>query len=612
MIDYHFSHSWQIQSSSTPEQLWPVLSDTNRLFRDLGELPVEQTSLSHKNRQGVLELTYEPLHRTDMWEEEPIQWEAPYHLSVKRAYKSGYFKELLFSIDINAVEGGSIVTFRYRGEANRFTGYLFNKRRFNSRFKFRLKNLVQSYDQSIAGNSLPENRNGFISLPNARRWDLYIEQLTKVSGNESISKLLIHTIRTGNESELRRLNPNHLSKLWDKPLSAVLKVLFFAAKIDLLNFSWNVLCPECKSKVKNIKKLKEITDPVFCSHCEHDFNVDFHQALELTFQPHPLVRKLTKKTYSFANPAEQPYVNLHITLNPGQKRFVKMNLKEGFYKIFSHSGDEVIYAQIDQNGLNNATIHFKNNRAKTQEVYLSTTPNLIIHNQSSEKMIVQCENIDRENFSVSAAEVTSWQLFRNLFPQELIRDKKKLNANNLTILFTDLYNSSDLYRKDGDESALGIVMDHFDILEQAIIEERGAVVKTIGDAVMAIFPKPVNAVKAFYKADQIFKTGPDGDSPIELKGGIHTGNCMAVTLNNRIDYFGNNVNIASRLVDFAQGSEVVISSESYKCPDLKDYLRTRTNSLRVHSREVTLKGFDDEPFEILKMSEKMSPLRLVV
>lgn len=614
MLDYTFSYSWQIQSSSSPEQLWPLLSDTNRLFKDLGELPVEPASLSRKDKKGHRELTYEPLHRTDMWEEEPYQWEAPYHLSVKRNYKSGYFKELLISVDISDNPFGSNVTFRFRGEVNRISGLLFKKRRFGKRFKYQIKKLVQRYDKAISNRNVPDSRHRIIRLTSPRRWEMHLEKLTGVSGHSAISERLIHTLQKGNDAELKELKPTRLAELWEEPLDKVIKVMLYAAKLHLLNYRWIVSCPDCKNSIKKIDKLQEITDPVYCNHCKTELNVDFHQALELVFEPHPLVRKISRKTYCFGSPAAQPHVDLQITLNPGQKRFVKMNLREGYYKIYSDGSNEVIYAQIDRDGLTNATIYFSQNRHEREDIYLNTTPNLILHNQTDQKMVVRCENLNREIFNVSAAEITSWQLFRNLFPTELIRNEKKLNAKNLTILFTDLFNSSNLYRQDGDESALGVVMNHFQTLENAVISERGAVVKTLGDSVMAIFPTPAHAIKAFYKAEKMFKKyNQEAEaSPIKLKGGIHTGDCMAVSLNNRIDYFGNHVNIASRLVNFANSSEVVISSDAYECPELKEYLRGKHNILRVHSREVTLKGFDDEPFEILQMSRNDSPLRLVV
>src|SRR6056297_2045327 len=213
MIDYDFSHSWQVESSSTPEQLWPILSDTNRLFRDLGELPVEQTNLTHNSRKGYRELTYEPLHRTDMWEEEPYQWEKPYHLSVKRNYKSGYLKDLLISVDISPIESGSVVTFRFRGETRRLTGYMYIKWRFNSRFKFRIRKLVHSYDQPNCARRIPSNTRDRRWLPYPRRWDHFTDRLSNISREREISTLLIKTIQKDDDSDLKQLNPQKLALL---------------------------------------------------------------------------------------------------------------------------------------------------------------------------------------------------------------------------------------------------------------------------------------------------------------------------------------------------------------------------------------------------------------
>ncbi len=58
------------------------------------------------------------------------------------------------------------------------------------------------------------------------------------------------------------------------------------------------------------------------------------------------------------------------------------------------------------------------------------------------------------------------------------------------MLFTDLKSSTQLYREIGDATAFGRVMNHFDVVKKLIAEEDGALVKTIGDAVMAVFRRP--------------------------------------------------------------------------------------------------------------------------
>ncbi len=85
----------------------------------------------------------------------------------------------------------------------------------------------------------------------------------------------------------------------------------------------------------------------------------------------------------------------------------------------------------------------------------------------------------------------------------------------------------------GDAPAFGRVMSHFDVLREVIAEEDGALVKTIGDAVMAVFRRPVAALRAILKAQQALASPPEGVRPLLLKAGIHVGPCIAVTLNDR-------------------------------------------------------------------------------
>ena len=86
--------------------------------------------------------------------------------------------------------------------------------------------------------------------------------------------------------------------------------------------------------------------------------------------------------------------------------------------------------------------------------------------------------------AATAAEVTSLQTFRDLFSREILRPGESISVGSLTILFTDLRDSTILYRQVGDAPAFGRVLDHFIVLREAITAEDGAVIKTIGDEVM--------------------------------------------------------------------------------------------------------------------------------
>src|SRR5207237_10051197 len=125
---------------------------------------------------------------------------------------------------------------------------------------------------------------------------------------------------------------------------------------------------------------------------------------------------------------------------------------------------------------------------------------------------------------------------------------QRLKIPSLTFLFTDLKGSTDLYERVGDLVAFDLVKEHFRILNEIIASERGAVVKTIGDAVMATFATPDRAVAAAIRMrDAMANLGEQRhQTNLLLKLGIHEGPCLAVSLNDRQDYFGQTVNIAAR------------------------------------------------------------------
>jgi class 3 adenylate cyclase len=100
------------------------------------------------------------------------------------------------------------------------------------------------------------------------------------------------------------------------------------------------------------------------------------------------------------------------------------------------------------------------------------------------------------------------------------------------------------------------------VLHDIVAAESGAVVKTIGDAVMATFATPERAVAAALRMrDGMRKLNEtSGHEDLLLKIGIHEGPCLAVNLNDRQDYFGQTVNIASRVQNLAM-SRAIFATE---------------------------------------------------
>jgi len=157
-------------------------------------------------------------------------------------------------------------------------------------------------------------------------------------------------------------------------------------------------------------------------------------------------------------------------------------------------------------------------------------------------------------------------------------------------MFTDLRNSTKMYREIGDAPAFGRVREHFEILEKAVAAEGGSIVKTMGDAIMAAFRHPVSAVRAIWVVQK--QIAARGDPPLSLKVGIHHGPCIVVNLNDRLDYFGSTVNITSRLPNFSMGGEVILSEPIRNDPEVIEFLERHAlpNSLTRFQGEI--RGFD--------------------
>jgi class 3 adenylate cyclase len=165
------------------------------------------------------------------------------------------------------------------------------------------------------------------------------------------------------------------------------------------------------------------------------------------------------------------------------------------------------------------------------------------------------------------------QTFRDLFRSETVSAEEGIALKDITIIFTDLKGSTELYDAIGDPKAYYLVRQHFETLGKVVASFEGATIKTIGDAVMATFLTPLDGLKA---AVGMLKGIAEFNQKIRekliLKIGIHRGQSIAVTLNERLDYFGQTVNIAARVQGLAGPGEVYITQAVYDFPGVKEYL----------------------------------------
>lgn len=131
----------------------------------------------------------------------------------------------------------------------------------------------------------------------------------------------------------------------------------------------------------------------------------------------------------------------------------------------------------------------------------------------------------------------------------------------VTILFADICKSSRIYEVLGDQKAREVVAEILNRLTDITVANKGKVIKTIGDAVMSIFDSPDNAADAAKK--MMAAMGRDFSKtintlPVNIHAGFHHG---PVVMDNE-DVFGDAVNIASRLADYAKPKQIVTTQST--------------------------------------------------
>ena len=219
------------------------------------------------------------------------------------------------------------------------------------------------------------------------------------------------------------------------------------------------------------------------------------------------------------------------------------------------------------------------------------------HNRGPRDRTLVIEDRGWASEALTAHEVTTMQAFRDLFADAVLRPGDEVEIRRVALMFTDIKGSSDLYNRVGDALAYGWVRQHFAVLAGAVRRHDGAVVKTIGDAVMAAFSNPLDALAAAVEirddiADfnrTLAAPGEFGEVAIIVKLGLHCGPCIAVTLNDRLDYFGRTVNLAARLQAESRGGDIVLSEAMLAEPGLPEALERLSPSAET----ARVKGFSE-------------------
>ena len=447
-----------------------------------------------------------------------------------------------------------------------------------------------------------------------------LEQLAEaVPGDGDLLGVFEVFVRTASDDALVRINPRLFSQRYGFTTASVVELFLHARKLGLLTMEWQYVCPGCGEIVERLTSLTSATAHYFCQVCSADRDTDLSDFVEVTFSVSPEIRR-SRYHDPWSLQPEEHFFGYRFTrsgvvdngiplrdhlrrcaalcafVEPGETETFSVTAEPGF--LWLTNGPALIVGDARTSECRSFAFEYTGTRSKGFRAEIAAGPvEVAFTNATDERYALMIANLpDHYELKMqpflSGAELLSNQTFLDLFATETIVAGEGLAVRHLALLFTDLQESTALYDRIGDMKAFDLVRLHFGYLRDCISRNSGALVKTIGDAVMASFVDPLDALRAALdmRAQIAQFNAQAGSDPIGLKVGLHAGACLAVTLNDRLDYFGQTVNIAARVQSLARAGEIVITDDVLSLPGAADLVA----GLRIDSSGVDLKGIAGE------------------
>jgi class 3 adenylate cyclase len=451
----------------------------------------------------------------------------------------------------------------------------------------------------------------------------------KQTADPAVADALAALIDHGEDHELNRINVLDFSRRAGLDEERVISGFLHASRLGLLDLTWNVLCPGCSGVLDAHDTLKSLRpDDYHCGLCSCGYEPSVDEQVEVAFTVSPKIRRIAahdpnslplweyyKQIFwssgidldkgSFASLSEDVTLDA-LELPAGEKAVLSLQLPPQFIIAFepvTHSAHFIDVQGEPTRERQQLALIYNKAHPPTGSITLRPGPlRLSLDNQAGMRTLPTVfvaadalhKLLGKRKPFLTAKRMLTNQTFRDVFKADNLNIDQRLKITSLTFLFTDLKGSTALYERVGDLAAFDLVRAHFRALLEIISSEKGAVVKTIGDAVMATFVRPEHAIVSGLRMraamDELNRQR--GTDDLVVKIGIHEGPCLAVMLNERQDYFGQTVNIAARVQGLATSQAIHVTGPVIDAPAVAAILDKE--AITPIQKEAALRGIADK------------------
>jgi len=558
-----------------PEAIWPFVADSARI-NELAGMPAYKVT-EQADAQGrihrLASIKYGPIGVK--WEEDFGEWQENRHLSQTRHFINGPFGRFVAAAEVYPEGTGSRMVFSAEFECLGVLGFLAKLSgqigREGDKRLGAIERLIRESETTdqIAGATARE-----AAKPAARRrLRALIADLARDPASHGLAPRLADFLLHAPIVALRSIRPVSLARFWHATPEDTVELFLAAQRLGIMVMGWDLLCPRCRGAKARVKHLHELPQGAHCSSCNVDYGRDFTRNVELTFHPEPWLRPLPEGELCLLGQGTTPHVKFQAEVAAHTRKSFAMALRAGPYRFRTVEAGGGADADVTDGIIPEVT-------ASGGDIVLAPIGHkdeIVVSNDTDRPLFFVVEDRNWARDALTGERVIAMPAFRRLCPEQLLRPGDDVEIGRVAIVFTDLQGSTKLYDALGDATAFHLVRDHFAFLSERVERHNGFIVKTVGDAVMAAFHDPADAVRAVLSIqDEVadFNRGRS-DGGVILKVGLHLGSCIAVTAGGVLDYFGSAVNTASRLEHQCQGGEVIVSEAVLADSEAREALKRR-------------------------------------
>jgi serine/threonine protein kinase/class 3 adenylate cyclase len=538
-----YALSWDLAAS--PEQLWPFVSNTEKMNRATGLAPVrfEIESMgqdpSTTGNQKVAGLALK-------WREHPYEWVEGSRHVVLRVFEKGVLRWYIAEVKLEKLpNGGTRLSNTIKLEPRGMLARVLSRWEIGVKYKRRLDAVYRRLDRMLVAGTRPEIDpiDPEVQLPASARAVIQqtSDKLMTLGVEPRAVEALAAYLTSASDQDVARIRPLELAAKFGVPEDAMISAALHAAKAGAMSMVWDVICPSCRIPSTVVESLEKIEEHGRCKTCNIGFGVDFSRSIELAFRAAPDVRNVETRTFCIGGPAHFPHVAAQVRLSPGERFALPLSLSPGFYLVRSPQLPRVHELRVvGQGGVRRHDIQLGE---RTETATLTAGDQLLtIVNPDSREILLRIERAGDRAHALTAARAMATAAFRELFPDQALAPGLLMSITQATLLVAQLDDAQTLFRDLGDSKAFPVASRFFDKVGVLAREYGGSLVKTFGGLAIAAFERPGPAVEAALALQ--FAVDIDTiTNGLSVRVAVHRGPMMALTQAGRLDYFGQNVEL---------------------------------------------------------------------